>query len=392
MFRKNKNKEGKNKLNKKDEVKKIKIKTSQISKSNFSEGMTLDDMKEKSKKEKLIKNLVSVIIIISGLFLGSLFVDVTQLLTKNGYSERALRGTEVFELGDKTWVAYQEPAIKVSVLTVENEEECPACNADEILGWMKKFIPTMLVNEIVDNSAEGKYLIEKYQLKTIPSFIFDEKIEHSSFYQEEQVQEIFEKKADGLVLNAASLGIPAGKYLDYPREREGDIVIGKKDAQVKLVTFFDFQSAYSRIFYEAVKEARKEFNGEQLVLVYKTFPSDLQEQSINASLVGQCAYQQGRFEEMADLLFKNQEEWLLEEDFKIFDKYVSVLRLNKQEFNECINSEKSRGLIQELVDQGNNFGIAGTPTSFMNNEYLEGVFQKEDIVKAINEKLKKEGN
>jgi protein-disulfide isomerase len=91
---------------------------------------------------------------------------------------------------------------------------------------------------------------------------------------------------------------------------------------------------------------------------------------------------------MADLLFKNQEEWLLEEDFKIFDKYVSVLRLNKQEFNECINSEKSRGLIQELVDQGNNFGIAGTPTSFMNNEYLEGIFQKEDIVKVINEKLK----
>ncbi len=390
MSKKNKNKGGENEFNKKDKIEKIKINSSLILKEEFKEGMTLEDMKNKNEKENLIKNLISVVIIVSGLFLGSLFVDITQLLMKGGYSERALRKADVFELGDRTWVAYQEPAIMVKVLTVENKEDCLACDADEILAWMKKFIPTMSVVRIVDNSEEGRNLIEKYQLKTIPAFVFDDKIEKSSFYQEEQVQEIFDRKSGGLVLNSAALGIPAGKYLDSPEEKEGDLIIGDRNAQVKLVTFLDFQSTYSRIFYEAAKEARKEFKEDQLVLIYKTFPSDLQDQSVNASLVGQCAYQQGGFEEMADMLFKNQEEWLLEDDFKIFDKYVLNLRLNKKEFDECINSEKSRNLIQDLIKQGNDFGIAGTPTSFIDGKYLEGIFQKEAIVAVISEKLKKD--
>ncbi len=388
MVQKNKNKEGKNGFFKKEEKNKIKVRSSQDSVLGLeNEGMTLGDIKEKRRVEGLVQNLISAIIVLSGLFLGSLFVDATQLITKNGYSERALREADFFELGGKTWVAYQEPLIKVNVLVVEDEKECPNCNADEILGWMKRFIPTMAINKVEENSVEGKKLIEKYKLTTIPSFVFDEKIKEASFFQEEQVKEIFEKKSDGLVLNSAALGIPAGKYLESPEEKEGDIVIGKKDAQIKLITFFDFYSTYSRIFYEAVKEAQVEFTGDQLVLVYKTFPSDLQGQSISAALVGQCAYQQGRFEEMADLLFKNQEEWGIKEGFEIFDKYVQNLRLDKEKFDKCIDSEENQRLIQNLIKQGEEFGIAGTPTSFIENEYLDGVFQKEDIVKAVKERL-----
>lgn len=393
MAKKNKNKGGKNDFLQRNTTDNIKIRSSQSTVEDFDNGgMTLEDIKEKRKTERLIQNLISVVIILGGLFVGSLFVDVTQLATKSGYSERALREADVFELGDKTWVAYREPAIKVSILTIENKEECPGCDADEILDWMKRFIPTMTIDKVEASSTEGQKLIEKYQLKTIPSFVFDEKVKESGFFQEEQVQEIFENKGDGLVLNSAALGIPAGKYLDSPEERAGDIILGKKDAQIKLVTFFDFYSAYSRIFYEAAKGARSEFTGDQLALVYKSFPSDLQGQSISAALVGQCAYQQGRFEEMADLLFRNQEEWGVEEGFEIFDKYVRNLRLDKEKFDECVDSKESQKLVQDLIKQGDEFGIAGTPTSFIGNEYLEGVFQKEDIVKAINEKLGREEN
>ncbi len=381
-----KNKEGKE--NRKNKNEKIKITSSQETVERSKNGMTLDDIESQKDTNKKIQNLISVIIVVVGLSVGSLFVDTIQLLMKSGYSERALRGADVFELGDKTWVAYDEPAIKVDILVIENEKDCPTCNADEILVWMKKFIPTMVINKVFENSAEGTRLIEKYDLKTIPSFVFDQKIQEASFFQEEQVQEIFDRKADGLILNSTALGISAGKYLEIPEDKEGDIVIGDKNAQVKLVTFFDFQCPYSKIFYEAAKEARTEFTGEQLVMVYKNFPLDLQGQAISAALVGRCAYEQGRFEEMADLLFANQADWSEAEDFKIFDQYVLKIGLDKKQFDECVNFESSKDLILESIEQGDQFGIAGTPSSFVGDEFLNGIFQKDDIIEIVKKQLK----
>lgn len=382
-----KNKEGKSKRIRKNEIKKLSINALKEKSSKFSGGMTLKDIENKKGEKNKIQNLTSVLIFVSGLFVGSLFVDSIQLITRSGYSERALRQAEVFEIGDKTWVAYREPVVKVDVLTVEDEEDCLTCNGDEILVWMKKFIPTMAINKVSEKSDEGMRLIEKYQLKTVPSFVFDSRIEETSFFKEEDVQEIFDKKENGLVLNSLALGIPAGKYIEIPGEKSGDIIIGKKDAKVKLTTFFDFQCQYSKIFYEAVKEARNSFNAEQLVLVYKNFPLDLQGQGISASLAGECAYKQGRFEEMADLLFANQEKWGKATDFKIFDQYALRIGLDKKQFDECVNSESSKDLILELIEQGEEFGISGTPASFAGDEFLNGIFQKEDLIEAINKKL-----
>jgi len=122
-------------------------------------------------------------------------------------------------------------------------------------------------------------------------------------------------------------------------------------------------------------------------LVYKNFPLDLQGQGISASLAGECAYKQGRFEEMADLLFANQEKWGKATDFKIFDQYALRIGLDKKQFDECVNSESSKDLILELIEQGEEFGISGTPASFAGDEFLNGIFQKEDLIEVINKKL-----
>lgn len=386
MSKKNKNKEGINKKSKSEKTRKINFKSTKT-KFEKSDGLTLDDIKKEQKKDLKIKNLISLSIILAGLFLGSLFVDVASFVSKSGYSERALREAEVFELGDKTWVAYQEPIVTVKVLVDENKEECPNCNADEILIWLKKFIPTMVVEEVHYSSEEGKKLIENYKLKTVPALVFDQNIRKSNFFNEDQVEEIFERKEDKFVLNSTALGLSVGKYLDSPKELKGDIVIGDEEAQVKLVTFFDFQCPYSKIFYQALKEARGEFSADELTLVFKDFPLDLYGQAFNASLAGQCAYRQGKFEPMADVLFNKQEEWSMAEDIKIFDRYVYQVGLNKKKFDECLNSKDNQKLVQESILQGEKYGINVTPTSFIGTDFLDGVLQKKDIVEAVEKRL-----
>jgi hypothetical protein len=212
MNKKNKNKEGKSKKSKKEEVKKIIFRSSKAKKEK-SNGLTLDDMKKEQEKDLKIKNLISLLIVLSGLFLGSLFVDLISFVSKNGYSERALREAEVFELGDKTWVAYREPVVEVEILVDKNREECPNCNADDILVWLKKFMPTMVVDEIEYQSEKGIKMIEDYKLKTIPALVFNQNIQKSDFFNDEQVEEIFEKKKDKFILSSSALGLPIGKYL-----------------------------------------------------------------------------------------------------------------------------------------------------------------------------------
>lgn len=379
MPKKNKNKEGK--------IQKIKIKASKSQKTEKSDGLTLGDLNRESQKDIKIKNLISVIIVLAGLLLGSLFVDIIGFVSKNGYSERALREAEVFELGDKTWVAYQEPVVKVKILIDKNKEECPNCNADDILNWLKKFIPTMVIEEVDYSSEKGKQMISDYDLKTIPALLFDKNIQKSNFFNEEQVAEIFEIKEGVFILSSSAIGLPVGKYLDTPKELEGDMIIGKTEAKVKLITFFDFQCPYSKIFYQAVKEARGEFSADQLTLVFKSFPLSLNNQAFNAALVAQCAYQQEKFEPMADILFNKQEEWSTANDIKFFDKYVYQINLDRKKFNECINSKDSQSLVQNSVLQGEEYGINVTPTSFVGDDFLDGVLQKKDIVEAVQKRL-----
>ena len=387
MNKKNKNKEGKRGKSKNvEDVKKINFRSSKTKKIK-SDGLTLGDMKKEQEKELKIKNLISLVIILSGLFLGSLFVDVMSFISKSGYSERALREAEVFELGDKTWVAYQEPVVKVEILVDKNREKCPNCNADDILAWLKKFIPTMVVEEIDYHFEQGQKMIEEYQLKTVPTLIFDQNIQKSNFFNEDQVEEIFERKETKFILSSSALGLPIGKYLEAPGGLEGDMLIGKPEAEIKLVTFFDFQCPYSKIFYQTVKEARAEFSADQLSLVFKNFPLSLSNQSFNASLVAQCAYQQGKFEPMADVLFDKQEDWSVANDIKFFDRYVYQVNLDKKKFDECINSKDIQNLVRDSVLQGEEYGINVTPASFIGDDFLDGVLQKNDIVKAVESRL-----
>ena len=120
--------------NNKEETEQIGIITNSEEQEHGDE--TADDQKpiseieDEQSEKKTIKNLLSLVIIISGVAIGSFFVDVIQFVGGSGYSERALKESEVFVAGDKTWVAYEDPAVEVKVLTVDDKEleNCENCD------------------------------------------------------------------------------------------------------------------------------------------------------------------------------------------------------------------------------------------------------------------------
>ncbi len=339
------------------------------------------------EQKKKTQNLISLVIILLGVAVGSFFVDIAQYVSGNGYSKHALEDAEVFVLGDRTWVAFEDPAVEVMALTTSEEdfEDCPSCDPKEVLDWMKRFIPTLVSKKVDIDSAEGKALIEKHKIKTIPSFIFSNEIEKASFFEGE-AKILFEKKEDDYMLNAAGIGIPVGKYLETPEVRETDPVLGNKDAEVKIIVFSDFQCPYCGQYYEEVTKIAEEF-GDQVALTYKDMPLSFHPQAIDAALAARCANEQEKFWEMADLLYANQKEWGTEDVSAVLKRYASRLGLNRTKFDDCLDNEKFKDDVIADFEEASVFGVTGTPSTFINDEFMNGMVPEESLREAIQDAM-----
>lgn len=287
-------------------------------------------------KAKKIKTLISLAILLGGLFVGSLFVDVAQLLSGQGFSPRKLNNTDVFTQNGKTWVAFSQPIINVKVLTddsCENEN----CKPDQILIFLRRIMPTMVANKIATDSAEGKALIDQFGIKTIPAFVFSEEVKQADIYA--QAPQLFTEKDNRLALDTVQMGAPVGKYLTLPTVADDDVVIGSRDAKVKVIEFSDFQCPYCKAFQASIKQMLSDY-GDKVEYVYKFFPLDIHPQAQNAALAGACANEQGKFLDYANNLFDKQDEWGKTTGTQKFKDYARQLGLNATQFNQCLDSKK----------------------------------------------------
>lgn len=344
----------------------------------------IEEIPERKKEsEKKMKNLIALAVLLGGLFAGSLFVDIVQLLDGKGFSSRKLQEAGVLETEGKTWVAYGQPIIKADVFSDEN---CSECKTDEVLVWLRKVIPTIEANKIDAGTEAGKESARKFGVKTIPGFVFSKNIEEMDFFQ--KARNVFELKNDAYVLNGQEVGIPAGKYLELPVIEEQDARIGRDDAPVRLIEFSDFQCPYCKALHQSVKQALSEMGGE-VQLVYKHLPLDFHPQAKNAALAAACASEQGKFEEYANKLFDSQADWSASQGTAKFKIYAVQLKLSSADFNKCLDSKKYGDLIKKDEAEAEKFGITGTPAIFINGQFKNGAVSLEELKSIIDGELGK---
>jgi len=335
-----------------------------------------------SKDTKKIKNLTSIVILLGGLFVGSLFVDFSQLIKGGGISQKVLNNKDVFQLDGKTWVAYSDPMIDV---TIVNDETCEECNVDEIVLSLRKVMPTMLSNKVEYSSEEGKKLIEDFGIKSLPAFVFGKEVEETDLF--EQAKAIFVEKNGKYAMDSAKAGLPIGKYLQTPTIGENVIKFGPDDAKVKLVEFSDFQCPYCQLFQKTMNEIVAEY-GDKVQFVFKNLPLEaIHPRAKAAAMAAECANEQGKFMEYSDKLFANQKIWGETKDNKAFIGYASQLKLNTAQFTQCMTDEKYKDKIESDLKEANDFGISGTPAIFINDKFKNGAVDAAELKSIIDEEL-----
>ena len=136
--------------------------------------------------------------------------------------------------------------------------------------------------------------------------------------------------------------------------------IGEANAPITMVEFSDFQCPFcSRWFNDAYPQIKQNWvNTGKLRIVFKDFPLSFHPNAQKASEAAQCALKQGKFWEMHDSIFTDQEN-ILVADLK---SKAKALGLNESQFNSCLDSGETAPIVKANVDTGSQVGVSGTPS------------------------------
>jgi protein-disulfide isomerase len=161
---------------------------------------------------------------------------------------------------------------------------------------------------------------------------------------------------------------------------------GSPTAKVMIVEYSDFQCPYcSRAATDAVAQIIKDYvDTGKVRFIFRQFPlSSLHQYAEKAAEAAECAGDQGKFWEMYDKLFANQQAL----DTDSLEKYAADLGLDTNKFNTCLTSGVKQTIVQAEYNEGSNFGVSGTPTFFVNGKAIVGAQPYSVFKQAIDAEL-----
>ncbi len=171
-----------------------------------------------------------------------------------------------------------------------------------------------------------------------------------------------------------------------------DWIKGKADAPVTLVEYGDFQCPACGAYYELLTEMTKEMP-DKFRLVFRNYPlTNIHDKAWTAAKAAEAAGKQGKFWEMYDKLFSNQETWgkeLLAKFNQTVEGFAKDIGLNMDQFMKDMASSEVEAAVKEDWDIGNKLNIKGTPTFYVNGVLTNLPGSKENFVKIINQEADK---
>jgi protein-disulfide isomerase len=167
-----------------------------------------------------------------------------------------------------------------------------------------------------------------------------------------------------------------------------DSILGDKEAKVTIVEFSDYEcptckKAFDTLFLPMEKEY---VETGKVRYVFRDFPLEQHPYALLAAEAAECAGEQDHYYDMHSKLFKGQSDWskakMGDDAIKIFKKYATDLKLNVDNFSECIKTEAMNSEIGHDIADAEKYNVEVTPTYFINNKLYKGV-QKYESLKAI---------
>jgi protein-disulfide isomerase len=154
---------------------------------------------------------------------------------------------------------------------------------------------------------------------------------------------------------------------------------GPTSAPVTLVEYGDYECPHCGRAYPILKAVQKRL-GNKLCFVFRNFPlTEIHPHAENAALAAEAAGELGRFWEMHDALFDNQEA-LKPADLLL---YAEGIGLDAGAFSKTFKAQAHIERVREDFMSGVRSGVNGTPTFFIDGVRYDGSWIYADLVAAL---------
>lgn len=144
------------------------------------------------------------------------------------------------------------------------------------------------------------------------------------------------------------------------------------DGKVTLVEFLDFECEACRAAYPMVEQLRQDYAG-KVTFVARYFPLRGHFNGERAARAVEAAAEQGKYEAMYQKMFDTQTEWGEQQvpADDTFRGFAKELGLDVAAWEQAYNDPATLKRIQKDQADGQELGVQGTPSFFLNGEKLE---------------------
>jgi protein-disulfide isomerase len=174
--------------------------------------------------------------------------------------------------------------------------------------------------------------------------------------------------------------------LDPPRYEvaiaDHDPSRGPADAPITIIEFSEYQCPFCARVTPTLKQIEEKYPG-KIRLVFKDFPLPNHAQAPKAAEAAHCAGEQGKYWELHDRLFANQQQLHVPE----LKAHAKAVGLDPAAFDQCLDSGKHAAQVQTDVDLGSGMGVQSTPTLYINGRVVTGAQPLGVFTSIIDEEL-----
>lgn len=161
---------------------------------------------------------------------------------------------------------------------------------------------------------------------------------------------------------------------------------GPEDAPVTIVEFSDFECPFCSRVLPTLEQVEENY-GDQVRIVFRQFPLNIHPNAQKAAEASLCAHDQGKFWEMHDAMFADQQNLGVAN----LKAKAQEIGLDGEQFDQCLDSGKYADEVAADMRAGVEAGVSGTPALFVNGQLVAGAVPYEQLAEKIDAELKRKG-
>lgn len=149
-------------------------------------------------------------------------------------------------------------------------------------------------------------------------------------------------------------------------------VRGNETAAVTLIEYGDFQCPACKAFFPIVEQVVEKHKAD-LKFQFKHFPLvQIHQHAFEGSRAAEAASKQGKFWEMYEILYTNQDGWsVISDPLPTFVGYAKQLGLNTEQFQTDYASGAVNDIINADYQEAIKIGASSTPTFVLNGKKVD---------------------